>query len=73
MFVSHSSVDKNTAEAFVDLLRVALRLSAKDIRCTSVEGHKLPAGTNSDDQLRQEIFEAQAFIALLSPASIQSI
>jgi hypothetical protein len=73
IFVSHSSADKRIAEAFVDLLRVALPLSAKEIRCTSVDGYKLEAGTNSDEQLRQEVFEAQAFLALLSPASIQSI
>jgi len=73
VFVSHSSADKQIAETFIDLLRAALPLSAKDIRCTSVDGYKLTAGTNSDEQLRQEVFEAQAFIALLSPTSIQSI
>lgn len=73
IFVSHSSADKRIAEAFVGLLRAALPLSAKDIRCTSVDGYKLAAGTNSDEQLRREVFEAQAFLALLSPTSIQSI
>lgn len=73
IFVSHSSADKRIAEAFVSLLRSALPLAAKDIRCTSVDGYKLAAGTNSDEQLRQEVFEAQAFLALLSPISIQSI
>jgi len=73
VFVSHSSAAKQIAEAFVGFLRAALPLTAKDIRCTSVEGYKLPAGANSDEQLRQEVFEAQAFLALLSPTSIQSI
>ncbi|MGW8158424.1 MAG: toll/interleukin-1 receptor domain-containing protein [Desulfoprunum sp.] len=73
VFVSHSSADKLIAEAFIDLLRASLPLSAKDIRCTSVDGYKLPAGTNSDEQLRQEVFEAKAFIALLSPQSIRSM
>jgi len=73
IFVSHSSADKRIAEAFVNLLKAALPLSAKDIRCTSVDGYKLAAGTNSDEQLRQEVFEAQVFLALLSPTSIQSI
>ena len=73
IFVSHSSADKRIAEAFVGLLRTALPLSAKDIRCTSVDGYKLAAGTNSDEQLRQEVFEADVFLALLSPTSIQSI
>ena len=73
IFISHSSADKQIAEAFIDLLKAALPLSSKDIRCTSVDGYKLAAGTNSDEQLRQEVFEAQAFLALLSPTSIQSI
>lgn len=73
IFVSHSRADNQIAEAFVGLLRAALPLSSKDIRCTSVDGYKLEAGTNSDEQLRQEVFEAQAFLALLSPISIQSI
>ncbi|WP_211468086.1 toll/interleukin-1 receptor domain-containing protein [Collimonas silvisoli] len=73
IFVSHSSTDKQIAEAFVIFLRAALPLAAKDIRCTSVDGYKLPAGTHSDEQLRQEVFDAQAFLALLSPTSIQSI
>jgi hypothetical protein len=73
VFVSHSTIDKLIAKAFVELLRAALRLSAKDIRCTSVDGYKLPAGIDSNEQLRQEVFEAQAFIALLSPDSIKSI
>ncbi len=51
IFVCHSSADKRIAEAFVDLLRTALPLSSKDIRCTSVDGYKLEAGTNSDGGL----------------------
>jgi hypothetical protein len=73
VFVSHSSADKNIAGAFVELLRAALLLSAKDIRCTSVDGYKLAPGTNADEQLRREVFEAQAFVALLSPTSIKSV
>lgn len=73
VFVSHSSADAAVAEALVELIRSALNVSAKDIRCTSVEGYKLPAGADSNQQLRSEVFECQAFIALLSPASLASI
>lgn len=73
IFVSHSSVDAKAAEALVELIRSALNVSAKDIRCTSVEGYKLSAGADSNQQLRAEVFECQAFIALLSPASMSSI
>jgi hypothetical protein len=73
VFISHSSADREIAGAFVDLLRSALRLAAKEIRCTSVDGYKLPAGTHSDEQLRQEVFESKTFVALLSPVSITSV
>lgn len=73
VFISHSSSDAKAAEALVELIRAALGISAKDIRCTSVDGYKLSAGADSNEQLRQEVFDSEAFIALLSPASIQSI
>jgi hypothetical protein len=73
IFVSHSAVDQAIAAAFVDLVRAAFLISSRDIRCTSVDGYKLPAGTDADEQLRREVYEAQVFVALLSPASIKSI
>lgn len=72
VFVSHSSADRDAAAAFAGLLRDALRLSARDIRCTSVSEYKLPAGANADDHLRREVFECVAFVALLSRASLNS-
>jgi hypothetical protein len=72
VFVSHSSADQAAAAAFVELLRAALPLSARAIRCTSVSGHKLPAGTQVDERLRREVFESQVLVALLSPRSIES-
>lgn len=73
IFISHSSSDRATAEALVDLLRSALALPSKEIRCTSVEGYRLAAGANSNEQLRTEIFGCDAFIALLSPSSMKSV
>lgn len=73
VFISHSSADQEVAEALVELLRSALALPAKDIRCTSVDGYRLPAGTDSNEQLRSEVFGCEAFIALLSPASMRSV
>ncbi|AIY41983.1 ATPase involved in DNA repair [Collimonas arenae] len=73
IFISHSNADATIAEALVELIRASLNLSSKDIRCTSVDGYKLPAGADSDQQLRSEVFESQAFIALLSPVSLGSI
>ncbi len=72
VFISHSSRDAVIAENLVDFLRSSFRLSANDIRCTSVDGYKLPAGANIDAQLRAEVFESDVFVALLSPASLTS-
>jgi hypothetical protein len=49
-----------------------LFLRPEEIRCTSVDGYRLPAGESTRDRLRTEIFEAEAFIALISTASLQS-
>ena len=73
VFVSHSSADRRIAEAFVELLRAALPIGAKDIRCTSIDGYKLDAGSKADEQLRQEVFDAPVFVALLSPTSMKSV
>jgi hypothetical protein len=68
VFVCHSSADEAAAAAFVALMRAALPLGAKSIRCTSVSGYKLPAGTNVDTRLRAEVFSSRAFVALMRTA-----
>jgi hypothetical protein len=72
IFISHSSKDREIAEALINLLRDALSIPANKIRCTSVDGYRLQAGASTDDQLRQEIYGARAFIGLITPASLQS-
>lgn len=72
VFVSHSSQDQALAEQLVDLLRSALNLRADAIRCTSVDGYRLPVGADSDEQLREEVLGARAFVGILSPTSLAS-
>jgi hypothetical protein len=72
VFISHSSEDVALAEHLVDLLRVALRLSTKDIRCTSVEGCRLPGGVDTNKHLRDEILAATIFIGLITEAGLTS-
>lgn len=72
IFVSHSSQDSQTAEAIVRLLRLAFNLAPADIRCTSVDGYRLPAGSDTDAQLRNEVLGAQVLIGILSPQGMSS-
>ena len=55
LFISHSSADVDVAAALIDLLRSALNLPATAIRCTSVDGYRLPGGADTNAQLRREV------------------
>jgi len=72
VFISHSSQDVQLAGQLVDLLRSALTLRADRVRCTSVDGYRLPAGVDSDEQLRDEALHSVVFIGILSPFSMAS-
>ncbi|GEM_PF-2207637 len=72
VFVSHSSKDAAIAKALVLLLRAALNIPADRIRCTSVDGYRLPVGASTDNQLRVELRESKVFLGLITKASIES-
>jgi hypothetical protein len=72
VFISHNSRDEKLASMLIGLIRSALNLSSEAIRCTSVEGFLLPAGMPIAEQLRKEVLESKAFIALLTPSSVES-
>lgn len=72
LFISHSSVDKDLAEALVDLIVEALQLSRSDILCTSVDGTRLKGGDDTDDVLRQQISQVPAFLSILTKKSTAS-
>ena len=72
IFLSHSGQDALLAGLLVDLLKTALTLRASEIRCTSVEGYRLPGGADTAEQLREELLTSPAFIGLISPQSFSS-
>lgn len=72
VLISHSSRDKELAETLIDLLRSGLGLPASQIRCTSVDGYRLPAGVDTNERLRTEIKTAKSLIGLLTPNSLTS-
>jgi hypothetical protein len=72
IFISHSSKDVALASALIELLRVGLSLRAEDIRCSSVDGYRLPGGANTEQQLRQEVNTARVFVGLITRDSLAS-
>jgi hypothetical protein len=72
LFISHSVRDTEIAKSIVTLFEKAFKISARRIRCTSVDGYRLPAGADTNEVLRTEVFGAKLFVALLTPNSLSS-
>ncbi len=72
IFISHSSDDNEIAKRIIRLLKASLGLKPKDILCTSVDGHKLDPGINTDEILRKEVSDSKAFIGIITENSIKS-
>lgn len=72
IFISHSSADADLAEALIELIRAALDVPHSRIRCTSVDGYRLPGGVSTDEQLQREVRGTRCLIALLTPTSLHS-
>lgn len=72
LFISHRAVDADVARTVVELFEKALKLNARRIRCTSIDGYRLPVGADTDEQLRREVFESRAFVGIITPASVMS-
>ena len=73
VFISHSGADSWLAGQLVNLLRSSLGLRSHQIRCTSVDGYRLPAGADVDEQLRREVLQSRVFVSILSPSSLGSV
>jgi len=73
LFISHSSKDEQFVSLLVELLQSALSLRPTDIRCTSLDGYRLPGGVNIENQLRAEVLDSEVLIGVISPSSVESI
>jgi hypothetical protein len=72
IFISHSSIDTDLANLILELLRFALNISSKEIRCTSVDGYRLSGGANVDSTLKNEVLNTKILIGLISEKSFDS-
>jgi hypothetical protein len=72
VFISHSSKDADLALALIDLLKAGLALTADQIRCSSVDGYRLPVGVHTEGQLREEVNAAKVVVGLITPNSLSS-
>jgi hypothetical protein len=72
IFISHCAEDSAIAQSLAELFHSSLRLSKSDIRCTSVDGYRLPVGANTDEQLRREVLDAPVLVGLISHHSFES-
>lgn len=72
IFISHSAVDAPIAEALIEVFKKSLNLSSISIRCTSVDGYRLPGGADTGDILRREVEESEILIGLITNESLQS-
>ena len=73
LFISHSSKDKEIAEKLTELVKNALRLSSEEIRCTTIDGYRLPGGAKTNEQIKREVRDSTAFIGLISTAAAESM
>jgi hypothetical protein len=56
----------------VSLVRHGVNLSVSAIRWTSVDGHRLEGGADTDETVGNEIGSADAFVGILSDRSMRS-
>jgi hypothetical protein len=72
IFISHATADKPLAADLLRLIESAMDGQSHQIRCTSVEGHELPPGSDPATALRTELGGCSVVIGLLTATSLTS-
>jgi hypothetical protein len=72
IFISHSKRDEALVAELIEILVTGLEIPRTKIRCTSIRGYELVAGSSIEFELREEINSSRLFFGLLTPNSLQS-
>ncbi len=72
IFISHSSEDAEIAKLIIAVIKSALNLPSNRIRCSSVDGYRLPTGATTDEQLKVEVNDCKVLIGVISQNSMSS-
>lgn len=72
VFISHTTADRDLAQALVDVLDAAIAFPPKAIRCTSIVRHSLEGGDPVGQVLRDDLRECAIVLCLVTNASLAS-
>ncbi len=67
VFISHSSADKELADALFDLLQTGCDLSARDIFCSSIDGAGIKTGEDFVKWIDMELRHATLVLLIVTP------
>jgi len=72
IFISHSSKDKALARRLVRAIRTRVDIQSNEIRCSSVQGYRLPVGAHTASRLKEELTQSVVVIGIITPYSLKS-
>lgn len=73
VFISHSSKDVELVSSIVNLIQKSTRISSDDIRCTSLDGHRLEGGATTNEAIRAEVCGFKLLVGLITPNALNSL
>jgi hypothetical protein len=72
IFISHAVADKALAETLVSFLKEAIGVPAKEIFCSSIDGHDIPFGNDFNQYMKDKIQQPQLVVLLMTPRYMES-
>lgn len=73
VFITHSSLDKELAEALVDYVRLATGLSPDMVFCTSIDGCGIPTGARFMSFIQDQLRNTKLVVPVITPAYLDSV